>query len=128
MKQFQTTTRNQFDRWVHLAFGLLLYYPYREVLARRGGIRPPWSTWIPALLILAHGAGYELVEAGAAAVLSPETAEAFLALQGDPWDAHKDMLMAFIGAVTAMGITSAARLFRRRRYANAATVARTKVA
>jgi putative membrane protein len=114
MKQFQSTNRNHFDRWVHFSFGLLMYYPYREVLVRRGGIRPPWVNWIPVMLLLAHGAGYELCEWAAAYVLSPETAEAFLALQGDPFDAHKDMLLAFVGAVSAAGITVVVRRIRRR--------------
>jgi putative membrane protein len=128
MKQFQATSRNQFDRWVHLSFGLLMYYPYREILVRRGGIRTPWANWIPVMLLLAHGAGYELLEWGAAAVLSPETAEAFLALQGDPWDAHKDMMMAFCGAIAAMGITCALRYYRRRRATQTETLTRVKVA
>lgn len=128
MKQFQATTRNQFDRWVHCAFGLLMYYPYREILVRRGNIREPWANWIPVLLLLGHGAGYELLEWGAAAVLSPETAEAFLALQGDPWDAHKDMLMSLVGAVAAMAITCTARRIHRRRTMATAQAARVKVA
>ncbi len=71
MKQFQATSRNQFDRWVHFSFGLLMYYPYREVLVRRAGLRTPWANWIPTVLILGHGAGYELVEGAAAAVPQP---------------------------------------------------------
>src|SRR6266536_1601468 len=52
MKQFQATTRNQYDRWVHLSFGLLMYYPQREALIRRAGLRQPWSLWMPVVLLL----------------------------------------------------------------------------
>jgi putative membrane protein len=115
VKQLWGSTRNPFDRWTHLAFGLMMYYPQREALVRGAGLRPPWSFWIPAILLLGYGAGYELVEALAAAVLSPEAAEAFLALQGDPWDTHKDMFMALAGAVMAMSITFIALRWRARR-------------
>ena len=46
-------------------------------------------------LILGYGAGYEIIEAAAATLLSPDAGEAFLGLQGDPWDTHKDMFMAY---------------------------------
>ena len=36
----------------------------------------------------------------------PETADAFLGLQGDPWDTHKDMFMAFAGALLSMSVTA----------------------
>jgi putative membrane protein len=115
VKQFQHTTRNQFDRWTHLSFGLLMYYPQREALIRRAGLGAPWSLWIPTVLLLGYGAGYEIVEAIAAAVLSPDAGDAFLALQGDPWDTHKDMFMALAGATTAMTITFTVTLWRARR-------------
>jgi len=45
------------------------------------------------------------MEAIAAAGLGPDAGDAFLALQGDPWDTHKDMFMALAGATTAMTVT-----------------------
>ena len=108
MKQFQATTRNQFDRWTHLAYGLLLFYPQREILLRRANLRGHWVNWIPVILLLGYGAGYELIEGLAAAVLSVETSEAFLALQGDPWDTHKDMFLCLAGGTVAMVVTIAA--------------------
>jgi putative membrane protein len=105
LKQFQVTTRNQFDRWVHAAFGLLMYYPWRELLIRRANLKQPWSSWIPVFILLAFGAGYELVEAIAAAILSNDAGDAFLGLQGDPWDTHKDMFMALAGGTTSMVVT-----------------------
>ena len=43
----------------------------------------------------------------AATLLTPDAGEAFLGLQGDPWDTHKDMFMAYLGAIVAILITSA---------------------
>jgi len=115
VKHLVGTTRNQFDRWTHLAFGLLMYYPQREALIRKAGLQPPWSLWIPVVLLLGYGAGYEIIEALAAALLSPDAGDAFLALQGDPWDTHKDMFMALAGGAMAMSITFAATSWRDRR-------------
>jgi putative membrane protein len=40
--------------------------------------------------------------------MSPEAAEAYNGQQGDPWDAHMDMLLATLGAV-ASGLVILAR-------------------
>ena len=34
-----------------------------------------------------------------------DTGQSFLGTQGDPWDAHKDMALASLGALVSMGIT-----------------------
>ena len=106
MKEVFHSTRNNYDRLVHFSFGLLMAYPQREILMRKAKLDPRWSTFLPVWLILGYGAFYELIEAAAAAVLSPDAGEAFLGLQGDPWDTHKDMFMAFVGAIVAMTLTA----------------------
>jgi putative membrane protein len=97
--------RNPFDRLVHLAYGLLLAYPIREVLVRLAGIRGLWSYFLPISAILAQSGFFELVEAVAAALVSPELGAAYLGTQGDEWDAQKDMASALTGAVLIMSVT-----------------------
>jgi putative membrane protein len=101
------TVRNDYDRVVHFTFGLCIAYPQYECLIRGGRLKRSWALWLTPALILGYGAGYEIIEASAATLLTPDAGEAFLGLQGDPWDTHKDMFMAYLGAIVAILITSA---------------------
>jgi putative membrane protein len=104
MKQVFHTNRNDYDRVVHFAFGAMLAYPQREVLMRKARVASNWAAGLSVILILGYGAAYEIIEALAAWYLSPDAGEAFLGLQGDPWDTHKDMFQALAGAAVAMAI------------------------
>jgi putative membrane protein len=108
MKQTFGTVRNDYDRVVHFAFGLLLAYPQREVLIQKTRMRGVWALTMPILTTIGFGAIYELIEVGVAWAGGPEIADAFLGLQGDPWDTHKDLAVALAGASLAMGITGVA--------------------
>lgn len=97
--------RNNFDRVVHFLFGLLLAYPMRELYYRVIGSRGVWGILLPIDVMISLSAIYELVEWAATVVVAPEAGAAFLGAQGDPWDAHKDMALASLGACITMGIT-----------------------
>ena len=98
--------RNHYDRIVHFSFGFLLAYPMRElflVVLKW----PPWVAWLlPIELTMSVSALYELVEWAVADIFFPEQGVAFLGTQGDPWDAQKDIMLAFTGAVIATSIVS----------------------
>ena len=47
-------------------------------------------------------AGYELFEWGTASLSAPIFADSFLGIQGDIWDAQKDMLLSLLGALIAL--------------------------
>jgi putative membrane protein len=87
---------------VHFLFGLLLVYPMQEILLRKSGITAAWSYFVAVNCITAFSAVYEILEAITALVVSPELGAAYLGTQGDEWDAQKDALLAFIGAVIAI--------------------------
>ncbi len=97
--------RNHYDRIVHFSFGLLLAFPMREILLRQSGVNRAWSYFISVNCILAFSAVYEIIEAVAAVIVSPGLGAAYLGTQGDEWDAQKDAMLAFVGAIIAMGIT-----------------------
>ena len=102
MKPLLHTVRNDYDRVVHFAFGLLLAYPEREILLRKAKAGAAWALWLPLLISLGFGAAYEIMEAASANLAGPEVGDAFLSLQGDPWDTQKDMFMGGAGALVAI--------------------------
>jgi putative membrane protein len=109
MKPWLGTTRNHYDRVMHFSYGLLLAYPMQEWFMRVVGVTSRWRYLLPVESTLAFSAGYEMLEAFAASVLTPERGEEFVGMQGDMWDSQKDMLMAGLGAVTAMLIIAIVR-------------------
>jgi putative membrane protein len=99
--------RNNFDRVIHYAYGLLLAYPVREVFLRVAAVRGFWGYFLPLDLTMSTSMMYELVEWAAAEAFGGELGQAYLGTQGDIWDAHKDMALASLGAAIAMLITFA---------------------
>lgn len=99
--------RNHFDRLVHFSYGLLLGYPIREIFLRVADARGFWGYFLPLDFTLATSALYELIEWAAAATFGGELGAAYLGTQGDVWDAHKDMGLAGLGALTAVLVTAA---------------------
>lgn len=99
-------SRNMYDRLVHFSFGLLLAYPLREMFLRIVRTKGVWGYWLPIELVVAFSAGYEIIEWLVAARVDPSAGLAFLGAQGDIWDAQKDMLLAAVGAMLAMGVVA----------------------
>jgi putative membrane protein len=97
--------RNNFDRVLHFAYGLLLVYPVRELFLRVAGVRGFWGYFLPFDLTMSTSMIYELIEWGAAVVFGGELGQSYLGTQGDEWDAHWDMALASLGAAVSIGIT-----------------------
>lgn len=97
--------RNQYDRIVHFSFGLLLAYPMRDYFMNWF----QWPAWVclvlPVEITMSFSGLYEIIEWAVADVFFPSEGVAYLGTQGDVWDAQKDMLLAFSGAVLAMFIS-----------------------
>ena len=97
---------NRYDRVVHFLFGFLLAYPVREIMVRVGNAKGIWALWGPVELVFGLSAIYEIIEWISAIVFGGDLGIAFLGSQGDIWDAQKDMLLAGLGSIIAMGITA----------------------
>jgi putative membrane protein len=89
--------RNHFDRLVHFSYGLCVTMML--------SLRPLRSLEV----VLATSALYELFEWGIAMALAPGMAEAYNGQQGDVWDPHMDMALAFAGALVAVVVQTARR-------------------
>ena len=109
--------RNNFDRLVHFLYGLLLAYPIREIVTRVAEVSGFWGYFLPLDITMSTSMLYELIEWGAAEVFGGDLGMAYLGTQGDIWDAHKDMLVASLGALSAMLITAALNVYLQRDFA-----------
>ena len=98
--------RNNFDRVVHFAYGLLLAYPIRELFLRIAGVRGFWGYFLPLDLTMSTSMLFELIEWLVAEIFGGDLGVAYLGTQGDVWDAHRDMALASLGALITMSATA----------------------
>lgn len=99
-------SRNNFDKVGHFTQGFIPAMIAREILIRREVIvSAGWRSFFIVCFCLAFSALYELIEWWVA-VLTGDSAEAFLGTQGYVWDTQSDMMLALIGAVTALVVLS----------------------
>ena len=100
-------TRNNYDKIGHFAQGFIPAVIARELLIRHEVVNGRrWLAFIVVSICLAISAFYELIEWWVA-VLSGESAEAFLGTQGYVWDTQSDMGLAALGAIIALLLLSA---------------------
>jgi putative membrane protein len=109
--------RNNYDRIVHLTYGLLLAYPVRELFLRVAQVKGFWGYFLPVVLTVSTSTFYELVEWGAAETFGGELGIAYVGAQGDVWDSQKDTALATLGAVVAMGVTALLNLYLQKDFA-----------
>jgi putative membrane protein len=96
-------SRNHFDRVGHLAQGFIPAMFVREFLRRAGGLKPgALLGFLCVSVCLAFSAFYEILEWWIVVKFYPASGPEWLGMQGDPWDAQEDMLMALIGSCAAI--------------------------
>jgi putative membrane protein len=111
--------RNDYDRIVHFAFGLLLASPIRDTFSRVANVRGFLLYYLPVMTIVGLSGLWEILESWVAQIVSPELGAAYLGSQGDIWDAQKDMAAALYGALLWVALS----LWVRRRHVRATTEA-----
>jgi putative membrane protein len=100
-------TRNNYDRFVHFSYGLLMFPAVWELFAARASPRRIWRYIMPVSFLMAHAVVYELIEWGAAELFGGDLGVAYLGTQGDVWDAQKDMGLAVTGILAGLLLTLA---------------------
>lgn len=94
--------RNHTDRLIHFLYGVCLTPALRHHFGQRWpGLSQRLAFVLAVMVIMCSSLAYEWLEWGIALLLSPEAAESYNGQQGDVWDAHADMLLATLGALTA---------------------------
>ncbi|MBN2869896.1 MAG: DUF2238 domain-containing protein [Campylobacterales bacterium] len=92
--------RNHFDRLTHFLFGFLLFVPFFELFRSFEKSARHAFTFTLIFLIAASGL-YEVLEWLATEVTHADLGTAFLGIQGDQWDAQKDMILCYLGTLLA---------------------------
>ena len=92
--------RNHFDRLIHLLYGICFTPAVWHWLRQRWPLTARQGFVIAVMLIMCTSLLYEWLEWAIALGLSPEAAESYNGQQGDVWDAHADMLLATVGALS----------------------------
>lgn len=96
-------TRNNYDRVICLAFGLLLSTPVMEIMFHRFRLRYIEACLVTVFVILAFFALSSLFEMLSAAISSYQRQIILNSTQGDIWDMQKDTAMGFLGTCLNMG-------------------------
>jgi putative membrane protein len=91
--------RNHYDRVIHFSFGLLMFWPLREISSQVIGAKGKWVDLIALLFIISMSALYEAIEWITALIVNSDAGDVFLGTQGDFFDAQKDHTMAITGGV-----------------------------
>jgi putative membrane protein len=99
LKQITGSSRNNYDRIVHFAFGLLISYAMLDLFTNYLKWNLNLSLTAVIVLNFAFGAFYEVLEWIVVAVFFPEQGSNFLGLQGDEWDSQKDIFIDVVGSL-----------------------------
>jgi putative membrane protein len=92
------TSRNHYDRFVHLVFGVVAFPYLIEVLGNKPNLKKAIRILIVWSFIQTMSMVYEVFEWFLTIILSPEAADNYNGQQGDAWDAQKDMFFAMVGS------------------------------
>ncbi|NRY62284.1 DUF2238 domain-containing protein [Clostridium beijerinckii] len=95
-------SRNYYDRLGHFAQGFIPAIIIREIFIRNKIVKNiAWTNFITISICLAISASYEIIEF-IVALITGESATAFLGTQGDIWDTQWDMIFALLGSMVSV--------------------------
>lgn len=98
-------SRNEYDRVGHFFQGFTVALLTRETLLRWTPLRRGFvASFLSVCVGLAFSAFYELLEWQWVIWFYPTRGPEWLGMQGDPWDAQGDMLMALCGALAVVTV------------------------
>ncbi|PYG87971.1 putative membrane protein [Ruminiclostridium sufflavum DSM 19573] len=102
LKDYLKLGRNNYDRMMSFAFGVLAYFPVIEILHDRLRIKYFQACILSLSFILSISAVNEIIQIYYPVVLNQEQSKMLIGMQGDIYDSQKDMGMVFSGSFIAM--------------------------
>tara|TARA_Y100000296_G_scaffold83104_1_gene113324 strand:+ start:402 stop:1010 length:609 start_codon:yes stop_codon:yes gene_type:complete len=92
--------RNHYDRVAHFLFGLIFFVPLYELVAKKFKIQGHWGFLFVFLIISSLKGIFEVLEYGYILVTENEIINInYLGMQGDLWDAQKDIFLGMMGSI-----------------------------
>lgn len=106
IKEVFHQSRNNYDKVGHFAQGFIPAIVVRELFVRNEITKKGfWLSFLTICVCLSISALYEFLE-WFVAIVSGQSAEAFLGTQGYVWDTQSDMLYATLGAISSIILMS----------------------
>ena len=96
-------SRNHYDRVIHFLFGLMFFVPIYEFVSRKLNVKKFWGLFLAFSVLTAMKGGYEVLEYGYLIVTrgSELIGTNYIGMQGDQWDAQKDIFLGMLGGAVA---------------------------
>ncbi|OZG72513.1 hypothetical protein BTA51_15440 [Hahella sp. CCB-MM4] len=102
IRDYTGGSRNNYDKVGHFVQGFVPAILARELLLRLNVVNGRlWLAYVVLCIVLSFSAFYELIEWWVA-LMSGESATAFLGTQGYVWDTQSDMQYALVGGIAAL--------------------------
>ncbi len=98
IKEMFELSRNHYDRVAHFFYGFLFFFPFHEFISKKLKVKDVWSYIMTVLVVVGTKGLYEILEYTSIFFSSRATSTGFLGMQGDIWDAQKDMFLGTVGA------------------------------
>ena len=98
IKETFELSRNHYDRVAHFLYGFLFFFPFQEFISRKLKVKVDWIYLLTLLVVVGTKGLYEILEFASVFLFSKSTSAGFLGMQGDMWDAQKDMFLGTVGA------------------------------
>ncbi|MBT4111385.1 DUF2238 domain-containing protein [Candidatus Woesearchaeota archaeon] len=94
--------RNYYDRVVHFLFGLIFFIPGYEFISKKLKIKGFWAFFLTFLAVVSLQSIFEVIEFAFILITRSEIIGThYLGMQGDQWDAQKDMALGILGSALA---------------------------
>ena len=102
IRDWLNLSRNHYDRVVHFLFGILFFIPSYEFISRKLKVKGFWGFLLAFFVVTALKGTYEVIEFIHILVTKEEIIGThFLGMQGDIWDAQKDLFLGMMGSAIA---------------------------